>query len=636
MRIAVLSNDPTIRTGYGVQCGLLVDRLAGDGHEVAVFATFGQAQGMGKWTSPGGHEIPIYWCGFTTSGDDIVHMHVDHWFKGDPTSGWIIPLIDVWSLTNPLYAEWNVAAWAPVDHDPIPPIVIRFFDNSKATPIAMTRHGFDQFKLAGFEPSYAPLAVDTKLYKPTFALEIGGEQVKSRELFNLDERAFVIGVVAMNKDPHRKAFAEILQGFAKFYAEHPDARLFMHTESYGLMGGTNIPEVAKTLGIPDHAIIFSNPYAYRAGFSEEMMSAAYTAMDVLLCPSYGEGFCVPMIEAQACGVPVIASDFTAQAELVGAGWTVGGQKWWDHGSHAWYQCPNVDEIVARLEDAYNVPDWDQVQSTARTFAEQYDADVVFDTYWRPLLEQLPTDVPPADKPLMTDVAVIVPAMKRPQNVNTVVESFNAHNDGTATLYFVCDADDAEQIAAVEATNAKLIISDRGTTFAAKVNDAYFKTTESFLFLAGDDVEFTLDWLQNARPLSDRYDIIGTNDSEYPRVRNPKVAAGTHADHFFIRRSYCDERGGSLEGPGLVVPECYHHFFTDTEVIQLGKARGVFTPCLKSIVVHHHPGFDGREDLREADPVYMKAVEFSDNDQTQFKRRLGLIDQQKVVRRGIWE
>jgi hypothetical protein len=187
----------------------------------------------------------------------------------------------------------------------------------------------------------------------------------------------------------------------------------------------------------------------------------------------------------------------------------------------------------------------------------------------------------------------------------------------------------------EATNATLLISDRGTTFAAKVNDAYFKTTESLRFVAGDDVEFTIRWLEEARKLSDRYDVIGTNDSEYPRVRNPKVAAGTHADHFFVRRSYVDEVGGSLEGPGLFAPECYTHFYVDVEIIQLAKARGVFTPCLKSIVVHHHPGFDGREDLRQADPVYMKAVEFSDNDATQFKRRLGLINQQKIVRRDIW-
>jgi hypothetical protein len=341
-----------------------------------------------------------------------------------------------------------------------------------------------------------------------------------------------------------------------------------------------------------------------------------------------------LIEAQACGVPVIASSFTAQPELVGAGWTVDGQLWWDQASHSWYQRPFVREIVDRLEQAY-AADLEGMQEQAIAFAAGYDADVVFDTYWRPLLAALPSDEPVADKTPMTDVAVFVPAMKRPQNVAALVESFDASNDGTATLYFVCDADDVEQVAAVADSSATLIISDRGTSFASKVNDAYAKTSQSFIFVAGDDVEFTPGWLDAPRALSDRFDVIGTNDSEEGRVRNPKVARGTHSDHFFMRRDYIEVAGGSLEGPGFPLAEAYYHFFTDVETIQLAKARGVFSPCLTSRVIHHHPGYDGREDLRLADSTYMRATEFSEMDTIAFRRRAGLIDQHTVVRRDIW-
>jgi glycosyltransferase involved in cell wall biosynthesis len=635
VKFLIHSNAPTISTGYGVQCKLLVDRLAADGHDVAVSATFGQDQGMGNYTTPTGHKVPVYWAGYTVSGDDIIHQHVAHFFSGDPSSGWIIPLLDVWSLTNPLLAEWNVAAWTPVDHDPVPPMVVKFFERTNAVPVAMSKHGAEQFRAAGLTPAYVPLSVDTTVFRPTFTTTIGGEEVSARKLLNLPETAFVVGMVSHNKDPNdRKGFGVALQAFARFHATHPNAVLFMHTEHYGLMGGVNIPEMATALGIPPHALVFSDQYAYRAGFPASMMAAAYTAMDVLLAPSAGEGFCVPLIEAQACGVPVIVSDFTAQPELVGAGWTVGGQKWWDQASRAWYLRADVDKIVDRLEQAY-AADLDAMQGDAIAFAAQYDADVVFDVFWRPLIAALPNDEPAADKAPMTDVAVIIPAMKRPENVPDLVDSFDRSNDGTATLYIVCDADDADEIAAVKASTATLLISDRGTSFASKVNDAYAKTTESFLFVAGDDVEFTPGWLDAPRALSDRFDVIGTNDAEPGRTRNPKVANGSHADHFFIRRDYIDTEGGSLEGPGMALAEAYYHFYTDVETIQLAKARGVFTPCLASRVIHHHPGYIGREDLRQADPTYMHAVEFSEMDAIAFRRRAGLIDHAKVVRKDIW-
>lgn len=634
MKLLIHSNAPTVMTGYGVQTALLVERLAADGYEVAVSATFGHAPntGMGSWTTPQGHKIPVFPHFARTSGDDVIIAHARHWFGHE--EGWIIPLLDVWSLTEPELAEMNVAAWAPVDHDPVPPIVTRFFDRSKARCIAMTRHGQREFIAAGIDADYIPLAVDTKAYKPTFATTVNGREVSAREFFDLPAGAFVVGMVGMNKDPNdRKGFQEAFAAFAAFAKSHPNAILHVHTEKLGLTGGLNLPELAAAVGIPKAQLQFTADYAYLYGFPPERMALMYTAFDVLLAPSVGEGFCVPLVEAQACGVPVIASDFTAQSELVGQGWLVGGQRWWDPASHSWYQRANVPEVVDALEKAY-AADLDDMQPKARQFALQYDADYVYDTYWRPYLAKL-DDGPPPTKPPMVNVAVLVPALNRPANVRRLVDSFNASNDGTARLYYVCDDDDDAQIKAVLEAGATVLPARRGTSFACKANAGYEQTTEDFVFLCGDDVEFTPGWLAVPRKLSDRYDVIGTNDSEAGRVRNPKVAAGTHADHFFVRRQYVEDEGASLEGPGVLAPEAYFHFYTDVEMIQLAKARGVFAPCLDSHVIHHHPGYDGREDLRKQDKAYMHAVEFSEVDAIAFKRRAGLIDQHKVVKKDIW-
>jgi glycosyltransferase involved in cell wall biosynthesis len=50
---------------------------------------------------------------------------------------------------------------------------------------------------------------------------------------------------------------------------------------------------------------------------DEDMPDLYSACDVFLAPSKAEGFGLPLLEAMACGCPVIASDATSHPEIVG-------------------------------------------------------------------------------------------------------------------------------------------------------------------------------------------------------------------------------------------------------------------------------------------------------------------------------
>ncbi len=622
-RFLIHSNGPNVSTGYGVQTRYLVERLHAAGHKVAVSSTYGTQGSMGMWPV-GDDTIRLYPRGYEQNSNDILHNHALHFFERDQLGGWIIPLLDVWCMISPYLKDFNVAAWTPVDHFPVPREVLGFFKRTDAVPIAMSRFGERLLFDAGLDPVYIPLSVDTKVFKPspTYEHPTKGSQ-PCRALIGVAEDAFVVGMVAMNKgwSRDRKGFNEALRAFGVFWQAHQDAVLYLHCDASGFgTEGIDLRELAIHAGVPEHALVFVDSYAYIMGLRPEQMAAVYSAFDVLLAPSHGEGFCVPLIEAQACGTPVIASDFSSQTELVGAGWLVGGQPEWDPAQHATYICPDINQIVGRLEEAYNA-DRESMVPDALALAAHFDSDRVFHEYWVPFLASLePAEPePPAyDRAPMGEVAVIVAAM-RSENCQRLIESFAATNDGTARLHMVWD--DGYDLSDPDC---------QPSTYAEKVNRGFAETTEPWVLLVGDDVEFKPGWLEAARKLSADFDVIGTNDSSNG-VKNPDVAAGRHADHFFVRRAYVDAEGACLDGPGVLAPEAYKHWFTDKEMIGLAKARGVFTPCLESVVEHHHPGYDGDERAREADPVYMLAVDHSEADAKTFRSRLPLIEMQRVSR-----
>ena len=616
MKFLVYANSPDSPTGYGVQCKHLVTRLKRDGHDVAVVCTYGHQIGVKQYGTPYG-PVTLYPSGRLENSLDILRAHADHFFEGDPEAGWIIPLTDMWVLNHAMLyngdrplSAYKILAWTPVDHFPAPEGVVRFFHRSNARPVAMSRFGERQLMEAGLDPSYAPLAVDTSVYKPTFTVTIGGEERNARELYGIPQDAFAVLMVAMNKDPRdRKGFNEAFRAFGAFWRDHQESVLVVHSNRYGTDGsGINLEELAKHAAIPPHAIVFTDAYAQVIGFSPEMMAGLYTAADVLLAPSRGEGFGVPMVEAQACGTPVIATDFTAQSELLGpAGWGVTGQLEWDATQSASYLAASVVDVYHKLHDAYNA-DHETLSGQCVAFASQYDVDVVWEKHWAPIIAGLEVQEPPADKPLMEWCDVIVPLIR---------ESNRSRFE--------------DSLWATGGDRVRLIVGGEGKTYAQNVNACLRKSWADWVLIVGDDCEFTPGWFEAAQALSDRYDVIGTNDSEVGRVRNPAVAKGSHADHFFIRRSYIDDEGSTLDGPGVAISEAYGHWYSDKEVIELAKARGVYGHAHECRIIHHHPGYDGDEAARAADPLYSAAVERSEADRKTWMSRVPIIAGYKAGR-----
>jgi glycosyltransferase involved in cell wall biosynthesis len=115
----------------------------------------------------------------------------------------------------------------------------------------------------------------------------------------------------------------------------------------------------------------------------------YSAADVFMLPSRGEGFGLPIVEAQACGTPVIVTDFSSMPELTFAGWKVPttghAAPWLNTGClHAQV---DVGKLADAIQAAYDARGDATLRKEARAGAMKYDTDTVFRRYMMPALEQ---------------------------------------------------------------------------------------------------------------------------------------------------------------------------------------------------------------------------------------------------------
>ena len=387
-RILWVSNAPWATTGYSTQTNQVTTRLKANGDEIAIAANYGLEAASTMWNSPAGG-IPVYPRGMDTWSNDVIPAHMHDWSQRDKDAEHLLmTLFDVWVFKGEKWKEWPVASWTPVDHVPAPPDVSAWCRLPNVYPIAMSKFGKAMFENVGIESWYVPHAIE-KVFKPTEKIVVAdGQAIDPKEFMRLPKDRFVVGMNAANKGvmPNRKAFGENLLAFSMFAQKYDDAILYIHTYASGSMGGIRLMDLILSVGIPVEKVVFADPYLLRTGLSQEAMAAIYSQMDVLLATSYGEGFGVPTVEAQACGVPVIVSDFAASAELCGDGWKIGGQPLWDAPQKSFFHIPNVPEIVEALTQSYNRSRGPSQK--AIDFAKQYDADLVYDTQWKPTLDSI--------------------------------------------------------------------------------------------------------------------------------------------------------------------------------------------------------------------------------------------------------
>lgn len=134
------------------------------------------------------------------------------------------------------------------------------------------------------------------------------DRAKARQALKVRPDVFIVGVVAANQK--RKDWG-LAADVGKLLREHFGKHKFLqwwHTDI--AEREWSIPNIVEEYDMSENTMVTLSP------MSDEWLAAAYSACDVTLAIGQGEGFGYPIAESQACGCPVLHSNYAGGACFV--------------------------------------------------------------------------------------------------------------------------------------------------------------------------------------------------------------------------------------------------------------------------------------------------------------------------------
>lgn len=370
----------TVPSGYGLQSRLFIPRLQRLGYKITVMDI---RQGGGSTAQIG--DVTVLPTALDPLGNDIIPLHAQR-SKSDV----VITLCDAWGFAPDTMKIVNWYPIVPVDHTPVPPAAVNSLQAARGA-IALSRFGQSELSKVGIEASYWPHAYDASIWFPALT---PNDMNAARRRLHLSDDAFVVSFVGVNdSNPSRKGIPELLAAWSMFEREHRGSILYLHTTPQGNIpiagakNGVDIDAIVKTYGINPGSIMMPDQYRLRTGIAAPELADMMRASDAFILPSRGEGFGIPLIEAQACGTPVITTDFASGGELCASGWKIDYELNWSW-QNSTYASPGIASIADRLVEAYAARGNMRERVEAATFAREFEVEYVTTKYAAPVLRQI--------------------------------------------------------------------------------------------------------------------------------------------------------------------------------------------------------------------------------------------------------
>lgn len=406
LRWILSSNLYLSPSGYGTQSASLMPRIAelpefDGGRDDPRFIRSGRKNvAQHAWYGLHGTSLTldgfqIYPGLYEPYGNDIIHYHVKHFGANILTS-----LIDIWVLQNipQKIAPALFLPWFPVDADPIPQRVLDCLQGAHM-PLSYSKWGRDLLFKAGVNNTYIPHGVETDI----FHVQPREHANNVKRLITGIDNAHLTIMVAANKGyPDRKWHQGQIRAWKEFAKDKPNARLYIHTDPTPAMGGVDFGWLVNNLGIREK-VSFPDWYGYSMGYPQSHLADIYNAGDVLIGCSMSEGFGIPIIEAQACGTPVVVTDYSSMPELVRWGHTVRVADYMYMPIGTWHAWPDVADMADKLNSLY--AEWEAVGgdwpierriALQDVIREEYSWDTIVNDHWAPLMTKLADEAPPLD------------------------------------------------------------------------------------------------------------------------------------------------------------------------------------------------------------------------------------------------
>jgi len=318
MRILVICDSPYLFTGLARVNKNVIDGLKRNGHEVFIGA-WGWDQlayplnDENKWVykDDSGFEYVV----FPISKDPKKMLIQTYEILKSIPCDILLTIGDYWSfkgfelLKSKLDYSFKWMTYYTIESCPINE---EFFQSFHYMDEIMVPSLFGQRVIhdsVGLSSHYVPYGIDHSVFYRIDEFEI--DDAKKRR--DLEGKIRFINV---SKNQNRKNIPAFLEAIK--LANEKDNRIvgYIHTNvDKKVQSQVNILNIIKRLGIENIMSIPNHKISLDIGCSDDKLRTEYCCSDALVLSSVAEGFGLPILEAQSCGIPAIVTDCSSMSEL---------------------------------------------------------------------------------------------------------------------------------------------------------------------------------------------------------------------------------------------------------------------------------------------------------------------------------